>query len=122
MPKLSWMTLARGARQLVVQEALDTTVISLVYLSWLTPITNMGASELGAEMTTFLAPPLKWALAFSTVVLMPVDSMIYSAPHSLQGISPGVHLGIDGDGLPLTTSLPSLASAVPSKRPCTYHT
>ena len=39
----------------------------------MTPITNMGASELGAEMTTFLAPPLKWALAFSTVVLMPVE-------------------------------------------------
>ena len=30
MPKVSWMTLASGARQLVVQEALDTTVISLV--------------------------------------------------------------------------------------------
>ena len=29
MPKLSLMTLARGARQLVVQEALETTVISL---------------------------------------------------------------------------------------------
>ena len=50
-------TLATGARQLVVHEALDTTVMSGVYLSWLTPITNMGASPEGAEMITFLAPP-----------------------------------------------------------------
>ena len=55
------LTLARGARQFVVQEALDTTVMSLEYLSSLTPQTNMGASADGAEMMTFLAPPLKWA-------------------------------------------------------------
>merc|ERR1712121_14318 len=59
MPKLSLMILARGARQLVVQEALLTTVMDGSYLSWLTPMTNMGASALGAEITTFLAPPLK---------------------------------------------------------------
>ena len=53
MPKLSLITLARGARQLVVQEALDTTVMSLWYLSWLTPITNIGASAEGAEMITY---------------------------------------------------------------------
>ncbi|KFM23161.1 hypothetical protein F751_3352, partial [Auxenochlorella protothecoides] len=45
MPNLSWMTLARGARQLVVQEALDTTVSLAASNSvWLTPITYMGAS------------------------------------------------------------------------------
>merc|ERR1712061_457368 len=59
MPNLSWRTLAMGAKQLVVQEALETTVMSLEYLSSLTPMTNMGASAEGAEMTTFLAPPLK---------------------------------------------------------------
>lgn len=98
MPKLSWMTLAKGARQLVVQEALlrkreegsisqrqhiykgemrpHTTSESsrpesiflspyltifrdLSYLSWLTPITNMGASAEGAEMITRLAPPFR---------------------------------------------------------------
>ena len=63
MPKLSLMTLARGARQLVVQEALETTVRLLSYVSWLTPITNMGASAEGAEMMTFSAPPVWWALA-----------------------------------------------------------
>ena len=41
-----------GARQLVVQEALETTFMSLVYFSWFTPQTNMGASAEGAEMMT----------------------------------------------------------------------
>jgi hypothetical protein len=55
-------TLARGARQLVVQLALETTLWFLgSYLSWLTPITNMGASAEGAEMITFLAPALMCA-------------------------------------------------------------
>uniref|UniRef100_A0A674HQ86 Uncharacterized protein n=1 Tax=Taeniopygia guttata TaxID=59729 RepID=A0A674HQ86_TAEGU len=58
MPKLSWMTLAKGARQLVVQEAL-TIFRDLSYFSWLTPITNMGASAEGAEMITRLAPPFR---------------------------------------------------------------
>src|SRR5215472_2597681 len=48
MPNLSCTTLARGARQPVVQEALETTVISFRYLSWLTPMTNIGASFDGA--------------------------------------------------------------------------
>merc|ERR1712212_1383836 len=59
IPKLSLMILAIGARQLVVQEALLTTVMDGSYFSWFTPMTNMGASALGAEITTFLAPPLK---------------------------------------------------------------
>jgi len=46
-------TLASGARQLVVQEAFETTsMLAPSYLSSLTPITNIGASLLGAEMTT----------------------------------------------------------------------
>ena len=90
MPKWSWMTLARGAKQLVVQEALlekreasqghvhwaprghywpasppplwcaHLTILRvLLYFSWFTPITNMGASAEGAEMMTLLAPPFK---------------------------------------------------------------
>ncbi|BAT03660.1 Os08g0126350, partial [Oryza sativa Japonica Group] len=55
-------TLARGARQFVVQLAFETISISEVYLSSLTPQTNIGASLLGAEMTTFLAPPLSSSL------------------------------------------------------------
>ncbi len=53
MPNSSLMTLASGARQLVVQEALETTFMSDLYSSWLTPITNMGASAEGAEITTW---------------------------------------------------------------------
>src|SRR5215469_9057493 len=89
MPNLSCTTLARGARQLVVQEALETTVISFRYPSWLTPMTNIGASFDGAVITTLRAPALRWAPAFSRVVKTPVDSTIYSAPHAAQGISAG---------------------------------
>lgn len=47
------LTLAIGARQLVVQEALETTSMSGEYLSSLTPITNIGASPEGALITTW---------------------------------------------------------------------
>merc|ERR1712086_744435 len=70
----SWMTLASGPRQLVVHDALDRMLMSLVYWVWLTPMTNIGASAEGAEMMTFLAPPPGWAPALSIVVKMPVDS------------------------------------------------
>merc|ERR1719341_1455517 len=89
IPKLSLITLAKGARQLVVQEALDTTWRLLSYFSWLTPITNMGASADGAEMITFFAPPLVWARALSVVVNTPVDSTMYSAPAPAQLILAG---------------------------------
>merc|ERR1712000_325727 len=52
MPKVPLMTLARGARQLVVQEALEMTGMSDLYSLLLTPMTNIGASAEGAEMTT----------------------------------------------------------------------
>merc|ERR1712012_1203052 len=87
--KLSWMILARGARQLVVQEAFETTVKFLSYLSSLTPITNIGASAEGAEMITFLAPPLVWTMALSLVVNTPVDSTMYSAPALAQLMAAG---------------------------------
>merc|ERR1719272_2677501 len=59
MPYSSWMILARGARQLVVHEALERISCSALYSRWLTPMTNIGASAEGAEMITFLAPPLR---------------------------------------------------------------
>ena len=49
--------LGRGAKQLAVQETLLTIFMALSYLSWFTPITNMGASTEGAEMMTLLALP-----------------------------------------------------------------
>uniref|UniRef100_A0A9L0IC82 Uncharacterized protein n=1 Tax=Equus asinus TaxID=9793 RepID=A0A9L0IC82_EQUAS len=51
--------LGRGAKQLVVQEALLTIFRELPYFSWFTPITNIGASAERAEMMTLLAPPFK---------------------------------------------------------------
>ena len=70
MPKVSLMTLVMGARQLVVQEALETTFISGVYFLWFTPMTKVGvqSSLEGAEMMTFLAPPARWTDAFSVVL------------------------------------------------------
>lgn len=48
------MTLARGARQFVVHEALLMMVsVSGLYFSSLTPITNIGASGDGAEIMTY---------------------------------------------------------------------
>merc|ERR1711988_942788 len=56
MPKVSCTTLVRGARQLVVQEALETTVSEVLYSVLFTPMTYIGTSSLGgAEMMTFLA-------------------------------------------------------------------
>ena len=62
--------------------------MSARYSSLLTPKTKVGvASSLaGAVRITFFAPPLKWRLALSVVLLAPVDSMMYSAPHWLQSI------------------------------------
>ena len=71
------MTLARGARQFVVHEALETMSMSEVYLSSLTPNTNMGASAEGAEMMTFFAPPLRCAAALSLVVKTPCTRKLY---------------------------------------------
>lgn len=81
MPKLSLMTLARGAKQLVVQEALETILMSLVYSLWFTPITNIGVSSFeGAERMIFLAPPTKCFEAPALSRNLPVDSTMYSAP------------------------------------------
>ena len=64
------MTLVMGARQLVVQEALETTSISGVYRLWFTPMTKVGvmSSLAGAEIRTFLAPAFRWAWDFSAEV------------------------------------------------------
>jgi hypothetical protein len=51
------MIFASGARQFVVQEALERISMSLVYLSRLTPQTNMGASAFGASVSI---PASKW--------------------------------------------------------------
>ena len=56
MPKVSCRTLTTGARQLVVQEALEMTLcFAASYLSSFTPRTTVMSSLVaGAEMMTFL--------------------------------------------------------------------
>ena len=87
IPKLSSRTLARGTTELVVQEALEMmSWVAGSYFSWLMPMTMVMSSSLaGAEMITFLAPPLRWRAASSRLVKWPVDSMTTSTPRSPQG-------------------------------------
>src|SRR5690606_25364583 len=83
IPQLSLTTFAKGARQLVVQEALETKTISGVNLDSFTPITNIGVSSLeGADITTLLAPASICPWAVSLVKNNPVDSTMISAPTS----------------------------------------
>ena len=112
-PKLSWMTLARGAKQLVVQDALMTILNELSYFSQFTPITNMGASAERAEMMTLLAPLFNWAPAFSMVVKMPEDFTTYSVPASLHLMLAGSHSWKMMMGFPLMISFPFSALTVP---------
>ena len=119
MPNLSLRTLAMGARQLVVQEALETKFMSVVYLSRLTPQTNMGVASLeGADMMTFLAPAVRWPAAFSWVRNRPVDSTTYSAPSLPQGRSAGLRSAEMGISWPLTMIEFSVDSTVPWNWPC----
>ena len=121
MPKRSFTTLARGAKQLVVQEAAEMTVLAGSYSSWFTPKTKVGvtSSFAGAVIMIFLAPPFMWAEEAAVVLNAPVDSMIYSAPQELHSILAGsLSLNIL-TGLPLTIRCWLPASIVPGKWPCT---
>merc|ERR1719356_1232262 len=124
MPNFSLMTLTRGARPLVVHEAQETTFISVLYSSVLTPTTMVGvsASLAGAEITTFFAPPLTCSRQPSVVVKAPVDSQMYSTPVSFHGISAGTRVAERDTGRPLIMRPPpslSESSHVPLKRPWT---
>src|SRR5277367_4156447 len=86
MPKVSWRTLTTGARQLVVQLALEMMLcLAASYLLSLTPRTMVMSSLVaGAEMMTFLTVEPRWALAFSASVKKPVDSTTIWAPTEAQ--------------------------------------
>mmetsp|Transcript_20215 Transcript_20215/g.68618 ORF Transcript_20215/g.68618 Transcript_20215/m.68618 type:complete len:224 (-) Transcript_20215:191-862(-) len=118
MPKASSITLARGARQLVVQLALDTTGMLGSYASWFTPMTNMGHASLGgAEMITWRAPPAMCAEAFSWVVNTPVDSHTKAAPDSPHGMEAGSLSAKTRTVWPSMMRQFSPTSTVPLKRP-----
>ena len=60
-------------------------------VSWFTLYTIvLTPSPAGAEITTFLAPALMCALAFSLLVKNPVDSTTTSTPNLPQGKSSGL--------------------------------
>lgn len=61
-----------------------TTLRDLSYFSWLTPMTNMGASALGAEMMTLLAPPFKWAYGEIQHMISHKNHLHYSIMHGFK--------------------------------------
>src|SRR5258708_21565676 len=86
MRVVSFSRVAIGARQLVVQEPLETTIWSLVRVSWLTPYTMVASAlSAGAETSTRLAPAVRCAEALSLAVKMPVHSRALSTPGSFHG-------------------------------------
>src|SRR4029078_13444874 len=89
--RMTWTT---GARQFVVHDAMETMwCLAGSYLSSFTPMTTVMSSPLaGAEMMTFLAPAVRWPLAFSASVKRPVDSITSWTPRADQGIYDGVML------------------------------
>ena len=105
IPKLSCKTLAIGAKQFVVQEALETITSDDLILLWFTPITNIGASADGAEIATFFAPAWICKLAFSIVVKIPVHSATTSTLHSFHFISRGFLSAVTRIFFPFTTKL-----------------
>src|SRR6266478_9205141 len=89
MPKVSCKTLATGARQFVVHEALETTLcFAGSYVLSFTPRTKVasGASA-GAEIITFFTGARRCFLASAPLVKSPVDSTTISVPTEAQSIS-----------------------------------
>src|SRR5437016_2197217 len=87
-PKPSFKsTCTIGARQFVVQDALETMLCALgSYLPSFTPMTSVGQSPFaGAEIITFFAPAARWPWALSTSVNNPVDSITRYTPICFQG-------------------------------------
>ena len=112
MPKFSSSTLAKGARQLVVQEAFEMMLCtSGSYWSSLTPMTMVMSSSLaGQVMTTFLAPASRCFCASSPVLKMPVASTTTSTPSSPQGRFAGSRSESMVTCLPSTTKPSSVTS------------
>ena len=118
IPNLSWSTFATGARQLVVQEALEMILCFFgSNSSSLTPRTNVASGSLaGAEMTTRLAPAFRCLPAPSRSRKRPVDSRTICALSLRHGIFSGSRSAKTGTLRPLTDRKPSPALTVPLKR------
>ena len=120
-PNFWRMTFATGARQLVVQEALEMMWWRAgSYFSSLTPMQTVISSPVaGAEMITFFAPPSMCARALSAAVKKPVDSITMSTPRSPQGRAPGSRSARTLTSRPPTRIAPGSAAISSGKRPRT---
>ena len=108
IPNLPFRTLARGARQLIVQLAQETTVrgIFTTYSEVLIPHTKVGASLLGADINTLFAPANSTCRCARVVMVnFPVLSIIYSAPESAQSDFLGSRSDVKCTRLPHTDSV-----------------
>ncbi len=110
-----------GTKQLVVQEAFDTTLwASGSKVSSLTPTTKVASAPVaGAEMMTRGAPASRWAAALSRSVKNPVDSTTTSTPKSPHGSSLGSRSAVIFSSLPSTSMPASVATTSASRRPIT---
>src|SRR5690242_38841 len=91
MPKRSCSTLATGARQFVVHDALEMILcFAGSYVFSLTPMQNVASPSFdGAEMMTVSTLLRRCREALSFEVKRPDDSTTISMPRSGQGISAG---------------------------------
>ena len=115
-------TLATGARQLVVQEPLETTRSSAVRRLVVDAVDDglVGVRRRAPRSSTRLAPASRWAAALSRAVKRPVHSSAMSTPRSLCGSSAGSRIGGDLDlAQARRRSSRSPVVTVPGKRPCT---
>ncbi len=121
MPNSLCSTFAIGARQLVVQEALDIILCLVISnVSSLTPIhTVISGSFAGAEIITHLTPASRCFEADALPVNIPVDSITISTSRSLHGIFSGSVLAKIFIFFPSTVIPSSVARTVESKIPCT---
>ena len=121
IPYASWRTLASGARQLVVHEALETIRSPGSSSSSLTPSTTMRSmtSFAGTVSSTFSAPPRKCRSSFSRERKTPVDSTTRSAPSFPHGIAAGSFSAVIAVLRPSTYRNSRSAETSPSNGPMT---
>jgi len=121
IPNDSCRTLATGARQFVVHEALETIRASGVSTSSLTPSTTIASTSSfgGTVRITFFAPARRCGSIFARCRKTPVDSITRSTRSSAHGRRPGSRSAVSRIRRPSTSSAPSSQDTGRSKRPIT---